>query len=71
VASQHAVFARGNHRLCDVRREKPLEAAHPFEFGKLLRHALLERAIPFSELGGLHLETGSLLLHRVVQRLDT
>ena len=61
--SSSGSVARGDDQLGDLRRQKALEPAHPLDLGDLLGDALLERAVPVGEFGGL-------LLHLVVQRLD-
>ncbi len=62
MAFEHALVARGDDDVRDLRREKALEPPHPLDLGDLIGHAPFERAIP----GG---EVRSLRLHLIVQRL--
>jgi hypothetical protein len=68
MALEQLLVAGGDNRFRHLRRQKPLQSAHPLNFGNLLGHALFERSVPFAELDGLRLEMRGLLLYRVVQR---
>ena len=63
VAVENAIVARRKDELRHLRRQEALEPVHALDMRELLRHALLERAIPRNEIGGLR-------AHLVGQLLD-
>ncbi len=70
MGRQHAVLAAGDDQLGELRREKPLQRAHPLDLSELSLDAPLQLLVPQRQLAGLVLEPARLLLYRVVQGLD-
>ena len=62
MALQHALIARG-YELCDLRRQKALQASDALDLGNLLCDPLLKGPVPGCEIGRLR-------LHLIMQRLD-
>ena len=63
MAHEGILRVAGNDEFGELRRHEALQARQPLELLHLLRHAMLQRAVPLCELCCLRLELSGLLLH--------